>query len=119
METGLFFQPTELQVSCAAICEMYNFYIFISHCETENVFPVSEARLEKNLVATFLLVLKHFLQRHQINQETLLHSHGVGTLGALLQKVNKLNTLSNLTCHNVRLVGLNVFLLQDKDVAKI
>ncbi|XP_051798116.1 neurobeachin-like protein 1 isoform X1 [Acanthochromis polyacanthus] len=47
----------------------------------------SEARLEKNLVATFLLVLKHFLQRHLINQENLLHSHGVGTLGALLQKL--------------------------------
>uniref|UniRef100_A0A671YZN7 Neurobeachin-like protein 2 n=1 Tax=Sparus aurata TaxID=8175 RepID=A0A671YZN7_SPAAU len=48
----------------------------------------SEARLEKNLVATFLLVLKHFLQRHPINQENLLHSHGVATLGALLQKVS-------------------------------
>ncbi|XP_041835153.1 neurobeachin-like protein 1 isoform X2 [Melanotaenia boesemani] len=47
----------------------------------------SEARLEKNLVATFLLVLKHFLQRHLINQENLLHSHGVGTLGVLLQKL--------------------------------
>ncbi len=47
----------------------------------------SEARLEKNLVATFLLVIKHFLQRHPINQETLLHSHAVATLGALLQKV--------------------------------
>ncbi|XP_063733785.1 neurobeachin-like protein 1 isoform X2 [Eleginops maclovinus] len=47
----------------------------------------SEARLEKNLVATFLLVLKHFLQRHLINQENLLHSHGVGTVGALLQKL--------------------------------
>ncbi|CAN9498147.1 unnamed protein product [Ophioblennius macclurei] len=47
----------------------------------------SEARLEKNPVATFLLVLKHFLQRHLINQESLLHSHGVGTLGALLQKM--------------------------------
>ncbi|XP_020794739.2 neurobeachin-like protein 1 [Boleophthalmus pectinirostris] len=47
----------------------------------------SESRLEKNLVATFLLVLKHFLQRHPINQETLLHTHGVSTLGALLQKL--------------------------------
>ncbi|XP_026014158.1 neurobeachin-like protein 1 isoform X2 [Astatotilapia calliptera] len=47
----------------------------------------SEARLEKNLVATFLLVLKHFLQRHPINQENLLYLHGVGTLGALLQKL--------------------------------
>uniref|UniRef100_A0A8C2D421 Neurobeachin-like protein 2 n=1 Tax=Cyprinus carpio TaxID=7962 RepID=A0A8C2D421_CYPCA len=43
--------------------------------------------LEKNLVATFLLVIKHFLQRHPINQETLLHSHAVATLGALLQKL--------------------------------
>uniref|UniRef100_A0A673B9J9 Neurobeachin-like protein 2 n=1 Tax=Sphaeramia orbicularis TaxID=375764 RepID=A0A673B9J9_9TELE len=51
-------------------------------------FFVTEARLEKNLVATFLLVLKHFLQRHLINQENLLHSHGVATLGALLQKVS-------------------------------
>uniref|UniRef100_A0A8C1S6U9 Neurobeachin-like 1 n=1 Tax=Cyprinus carpio TaxID=7962 RepID=A0A8C1S6U9_CYPCA len=47
--------------------------------------PGSE--LEKNLVATFLLVIKHFLQRHPINQETLLHSHAVATLGALLQKL--------------------------------
>ncbi|XP_067349895.1 neurobeachin-like protein 1 isoform X4 [Channa argus] len=47
----------------------------------------SEARLEKNLVATYLLVVKHFLQRHLINQENLLHSHCVGTLGALLQKL--------------------------------
>nr|XP_023698354.1 neurobeachin-like protein 1 isoform X3 [Paramormyrops kingsleyae] len=47
----------------------------------------SEARLEKNLVATFLLVIKHFIQRHPINQESLLHSHGVATLGALLQKM--------------------------------
>ncbi|XP_076158955.1 neurobeachin-like protein 1 [Alosa pseudoharengus] len=47
----------------------------------------SEARLEKNLVATFLLVLKHFLQRHPINQESLLHTHAVATLGGLLQRV--------------------------------
>uniref|UniRef100_A0AAZ3QZJ3 Neurobeachin-like protein 2 n=1 Tax=Oncorhynchus tshawytscha TaxID=74940 RepID=A0AAZ3QZJ3_ONCTS len=46
-----------------------------------------KARLEKNLVATFLLVLKHFLQRHPINQESLLHSHGVATLGGLMQKL--------------------------------
>ncbi|KAJ3584809.1 hypothetical protein NHX12_015304, partial [Muraenolepis orangiensis] len=47
----------------------------------------SEARLEKNPVASFLLVLKHFLQRHPINQESLLHAHGVATLGTLLQKL--------------------------------
>ncbi|KAM9305247.1 neurobeachin-like protein 1 [Gastrophryne carolinensis] len=47
----------------------------------------SEARLEKNIVATFVLLLKHFIQRHPINQENLIHSHGVATLGTLLQKV--------------------------------
>ncbi|XP_063285902.1 neurobeachin-like protein 1 isoform X1 [Pelobates fuscus] len=47
----------------------------------------SEARLEKNIVATFVLLIKHFIQRHPINQENLIHSHGVATLGALLQKV--------------------------------
>uniref|UniRef100_A0A663DT52 Neurobeachin like 1 n=1 Tax=Aquila chrysaetos chrysaetos TaxID=223781 RepID=A0A663DT52_AQUCH len=47
----------------------------------------SEARLEKNVVATFILMIKHFIQRHHVNQENLIHSHGVATLGALLQKV--------------------------------
>ncbi|XP_019409295.1 PREDICTED: neurobeachin-like protein 1 isoform X2 [Crocodylus porosus] len=47
----------------------------------------SESRLEKNIVATFILMIKHFIQRHPINQENLIHSHGVATLGALLQKV--------------------------------
>lgn len=50
-------------------------------------YILSETRLEKNLVAIFLLVLKHFLQRHAINQENFLHSYGVSTLGVLLQKV--------------------------------
>ncbi|KAM4698293.1 neurobeachin-like protein 1 [Rhinophrynus dorsalis] len=48
----------------------------------------SEARLEKNIVATFILLLKHFIQRHPINLENLIHSHGVATLGVLLQKVS-------------------------------
>uniref|UniRef100_A0A4W3HXW4 Neurobeachin-like protein 2 n=1 Tax=Callorhinchus milii TaxID=7868 RepID=A0A4W3HXW4_CALMI len=48
----------------------------------------SEARLEKNVIATFLLTIKHFIRRHPINQENLIHSHGVATLGALLQKVS-------------------------------
>ncbi|XP_042677877.1 neurobeachin-like protein 1 isoform X1 [Centrocercus urophasianus] len=47
----------------------------------------SEARLEKNIVATFILMIKHFIQRHHVNQENLIHSHGVATLGTLLQKV--------------------------------
>lgn len=47
----------------------------------------SESRLERSLVATFILIMKHFIQRHPINQDNLIHSHGVSTLGALLQKV--------------------------------
>ncbi|XP_006862088.1 PREDICTED: neurobeachin-like protein 1 [Chrysochloris asiatica] len=46
-----------------------------------------ESRLERNLVATFILIVKHFIQRHPINQDNLIHSHGVATLGTLLQKV--------------------------------
>uniref|UniRef100_A0A8C3MD63 Neurobeachin like 1 n=1 Tax=Geospiza parvula TaxID=87175 RepID=A0A8C3MD63_GEOPR len=51
------------------------------------LFCSAEARLEKNIVATFILMIKHFIQGHQVNQENLIHSHGVATLGALLQKV--------------------------------
>ncbi|XP_062950021.1 neurobeachin-like protein 1 isoform X4 [Cynocephalus volans] len=47
----------------------------------------SESRLERNLVATFILIVKHFIQRHPVNQDNLVHSHGVATLGALLQKL--------------------------------
>ncbi|XP_029425829.1 neurobeachin-like protein 1 isoform X5 [Nannospalax galili] len=47
----------------------------------------SESRLEKNLVATFILIVKHFIQRHPINQDNFIQSHGVPILGALLQKV--------------------------------
>lgn len=50
----------------------------------------AEARLEKNIIATFILVIKHFIERHHVNQENLIHSHGVATLGTLLQKVGKL-----------------------------
>uniref|UniRef100_A0A667IIB2 Neurobeachin like 1 n=1 Tax=Lynx canadensis TaxID=61383 RepID=A0A667IIB2_LYNCA len=46
-----------------------------------------KSRLERNLIATFILIVKHFIQRHPINQDNLIHSHGVATLGALLQKV--------------------------------
>ncbi|KAG8124733.1 hypothetical protein E2320_019985, partial [Naja naja] len=47
----------------------------------------SEARLEKNIIATFILMIKHFIQRHPINQDNLIHTHGIATLGVLLQKV--------------------------------
>ncbi|XP_026552542.1 neurobeachin-like protein 1 [Pseudonaja textilis] len=47
----------------------------------------SEARLEKNIIATFILMIKHFIQRHPVNQDNLIHTHGIATLGVLLQKV--------------------------------
>ncbi|XP_037379777.1 neurobeachin-like protein 1 isoform X1 [Talpa occidentalis] len=47
----------------------------------------SESRLERNLIATFILIVKHLIQRHPINQDNLSHAHGVAVLGALLQKV--------------------------------
>uniref|UniRef100_A0A8C0BJN3 Neurobeachin-like protein 2 n=1 Tax=Buteo japonicus TaxID=224669 RepID=A0A8C0BJN3_9AVES len=46
-----------------------------------------DIKVNKNIVATFILMIKHFIQRHHVNQENLIHSHGVATLGALLQKV--------------------------------
>ncbi|TKC49688.1 hypothetical protein EI555_016858 [Monodon monoceros] len=52
-----------------------------------NSTKASESRLERNLIATFILIVKHFIQRHPINQDNLIHSHGVAILGALLQKV--------------------------------
>uniref|UniRef100_A0A672I199 Neurobeachin-like 1 n=1 Tax=Salarias fasciatus TaxID=181472 RepID=A0A672I199_SALFA len=82
--------------------------VFLSFCgfvkKASRCFRVAEARLEKNLVATFLLVLKHFLQRHPINQEGLLHSHGVGTLGALLQKVWTAASVNNTVLVAVQLL---------------
>uniref|UniRef100_A0A2K6FFC6 Neurobeachin like 1 n=1 Tax=Propithecus coquereli TaxID=379532 RepID=A0A2K6FFC6_PROCO len=52
-------------------------------------WTVYASRLERNLVATFILIVKHFIQRHPINQDNLIHSHGVAILGALLQKVSQ------------------------------
>uniref|UniRef100_G1P9B6 Neurobeachin like 1 n=1 Tax=Myotis lucifugus TaxID=59463 RepID=G1P9B6_MYOLU len=63
----------------------------ITPVEGDWVIPTSpktsESRLERSLVATFILIVKHLIQRHPINQDNLIHSHGVATLGALLQKM--------------------------------
>ncbi|XP_023565929.1 neurobeachin-like protein 1 [Octodon degus] len=63
----------------------------VAPVERDSMVPTStkasESRLEKNLVATFILIVKHLIQRHPINQDNLIHSHGVATLGTLLQKV--------------------------------
>ncbi|XP_078085109.1 neurobeachin-like protein 1 isoform X2 [Mustelus asterias] len=69
----------------------------------------SEARLEKNPVATFLLTIKHFIRRHPINQENLLHSHGVATLGVLLQKIpNSLADVNMLVAVQLLIEQANV-----------
>lgn len=58
-----------------------------------DMFTIPESRLERSLVATFILIVKHLIQRHPINQDNLIHSHGVATLGALLQKVSESNIM--------------------------
>ncbi|XP_069501900.1 neurobeachin-like protein 2 isoform X3 [Ambystoma mexicanum] len=50
----------------------------------------SEGRLERNGVAAFLLMVKNFIQQHQVNQESMLQCHGPAVIGALLQKVSSL-----------------------------
>uniref|UniRef100_A0A7M4E3Q1 Neurobeachin-like protein 2 n=1 Tax=Crocodylus porosus TaxID=8502 RepID=A0A7M4E3Q1_CROPO len=50
----------------------------------------SEGRLERNSVAAFLLLVKNFIRRHPVNQESLVQCHGPAIIGALLQKVSSL-----------------------------
>ncbi|XP_074841359.1 neurobeachin-like protein 2 isoform X2 [Carettochelys insculpta] len=50
----------------------------------------SEARLERNGVAAFLLLIKNFIRHHPVNQESLVQCHGPAVIGALLQKVSSL-----------------------------
>ncbi|MGH0138239.1 UNVERIFIED_CONTAM: hypothetical protein FKN15_069576, partial [Acipenser sinensis] len=47
----------------------------------------SEGRLERNSVASFLLMVKNFLRHHPVNQESLVQCQGPAIIGALLQKV--------------------------------
>ncbi|KAM9307763.1 neurobeachin-like protein 2 [Gastrophryne carolinensis] len=47
----------------------------------------SESKLERNGAAAFLLMVKNFIQRHPVNQESLLQCLGPAIMGALLQKV--------------------------------
>ncbi|XP_077576977.1 neurobeachin-like protein 2 isoform X2 [Stigmatopora nigra] len=47
----------------------------------------SEARLERNSIASFLLMLKNMIRRHPVNQESLLQCHGPSIIGAMLSKV--------------------------------
>ncbi|XP_017652967.2 neurobeachin-like protein 2 isoform X2 [Nannospalax galili] len=47
----------------------------------------SEERMERNVVAAFLLMLRNFLQGHAVNQESLVQCQGPAIIGALLRKV--------------------------------
>ncbi|XP_077383055.1 neurobeachin-like protein 2 isoform X1 [Festucalex cinctus] len=47
----------------------------------------SEARLERNSIAAFLLMMKNMIRRHPVNQEGLLQCHGPSIIGAMLSKV--------------------------------
>ncbi|XP_051922012.1 neurobeachin-like protein 2 isoform X1 [Hippocampus zosterae] len=47
----------------------------------------SEARLERNSLAAFLLMMKNMIRRHPVNQESLLQCHGPSIIGAMLSKV--------------------------------
>ncbi|XP_076009798.1 neurobeachin-like protein 2 isoform X2 [Genypterus blacodes] len=46
-----------------------------------------EGRLERNSIAAFLLLIKNLIRHHPVNQESLLHCHGPGVIGAMLSKV--------------------------------
>ncbi|MEQ2183621.1 hypothetical protein GOODEAATRI_000020, partial [Goodea atripinnis] len=70
--TKLISAGTQDSLFCNNLCYQVS---VLKPVEKSHFFSIPEARLEKNLVATFLLTLKHFLQRHPINQENLLHSH--------------------------------------------
>ncbi|MGH0127029.1 UNVERIFIED_CONTAM: hypothetical protein FKN15_030295 [Acipenser sinensis] len=61
-----------------------------SHNTPSMLLPLgksSEGRLERNSVASFLLMVKNFLRQHPVNQESLVQCQGPAIIGALLQKV--------------------------------
>eukprot|EP00105_Crassostrea_gigas_P036363 XP_019920511.1 PREDICTED: neurobeachin-like protein 1 [Crassostrea gigas] len=48
----------------------------------------SDSKLEQNQVSGFLTLLRHMIHSQGTNQETMIRTGGVATIGALLQKVN-------------------------------
>lgn len=48
----------------------------------------SDSKLEQNQVSGFLTLLRHMIHSQGTNQETMIRTMGVATIGALLQKVN-------------------------------
>ncbi|XP_078109197.1 neurobeachin-like protein 2 isoform X2 [Sander vitreus] len=47
----------------------------------------AEARLERNSIAAFLLMVKNLIRHHPVNQESLQRCHGPSIIGAMLSKV--------------------------------
>lgn len=49
-----------------------------------------DSKLEQNQVSGFLTLLRHMIHSQGTNQETMIRTMGVATIGALLQKVGHL-----------------------------
>ncbi len=60
--------------------EIYNTFKWYS-------FYLAENALEQNQVAGFLTLLKNFVSSSPVNQDSLVRTNAIATLGALLQKV--------------------------------
>ncbi|XP_041104104.1 neurobeachin-like protein 2 isoform X1 [Polyodon spathula] len=90
--------PMLEQVSCQTeesgtlqeIADLVGLELTFSHNTPSMLLPLgksSDGRLERNSVASFLLMVKNFLRHHPVNQESLVQCQGPAIMGALLQKV--------------------------------
>ena len=59
---------------------------------------VADSKLNQNNVAGFLILIRNFVQCHRDNQDSLVRTQAISTLGALLQRVSVAQTL--LSVHN-------------------
>ena len=47
----------------------------------------ADSKLQRNNVAGFLTMIRNFITGHKCNQDSLVRTQAIATLGALLQKV--------------------------------
>ncbi|XP_076985630.1 neurobeachin-like protein 2 [Tamandua tetradactyla] len=83
-------QPQEAEAGPAETHDLVGPELTSSHNTQGLLLPLgksSEERMEKNVVAAFLLMLRNFLQGHAVNQESLVQCQGPAVIGALLRKV--------------------------------
>ncbi|XP_007949943.1 neurobeachin-like protein 2 [Orycteropus afer afer] len=83
-------QPQEAEAGPAETHDLVGPELTSGHNTQGLLLPLgksSEARMEKNVVAAFLLMLRNFLQGHTVNQESLVQCQGPAIIGALLRKV--------------------------------